>query len=165
MPSRFQRIAPFLWFDHQAEEAAHFYVSVFEHSRILTSTRYNAESAAVSGRIEGSLMTIDFELDGQRFAALNGGPLFHFTEAVSLVVHCQSQEEVDHYWSRLTEGGDEKAQQCGWLKDRYGLSWQVVPEELIRMLTGPDAAKVSRVTAALMQMKKLDLAALHRAAG
>jgi predicted 3-demethylubiquinone-9 3-methyltransferase (glyoxalase superfamily) len=165
MPSRFQRITPFLWFDHQAEEAAHFYVSVFEHSRILTSTRYNAESAAASGRIEGSLMTIEFELDGQTFAALNGGPLFHFTEAVSLVVNCHSQEEVDYYWSRLTEGGDEKAQRCGWLKDRYGVSWQVVPEELIRMLSGPDAAKVSRVTGALMQMKRIDLAALHRAAG
>lgn len=165
MSSRFQRITPFLWFDHQAEDAVAFYVSVFEHSRILTTTHFAAENAAISGRPEGSVMTIDFELDGQLMTALNGGPLFRFNEAVSLMVRCRSQDEVDHYWGRLTEGGDEKAQQCGWLKDRYGLSWQIVPDELMRMLSGSDPAKIARVTAAMMQMKKIELAALQRAAG
>ena len=163
MPARFQRITPFLWFDHQAEEAATFYVSVFENSRIVTATRYNAESAAASGRAEGTVMTIAFELDGQPFTALNGGPIFHFTEALSLVVHCHSQEEVDHYWSKLSEGGDEKAQQCGWLKDRYGLSWQVVPVEMIEMFSHSDPVKVGRMTGAMMKMKKIDLAVLRRA--
>jgi predicted 3-demethylubiquinone-9 3-methyltransferase (glyoxalase superfamily) len=165
MSSRFQRITPFLWFDHQAEEAVNFYVSVFAHSRIHATTRFSAESAAASGRPAGSVMTVDFELDGQSFAAINGGPMFHFTEAVSLVVHCHSQDEVDHYWNGLSQGGDEKAQQCGWLKDRYGLSWQVIPDEMLRMFSDPDPAKVARVTAAMMQMKKIDLAALRRAAG
>lgn len=163
MSARFQRITPFLWFDHQAEEAATFYVSVFENSRIVTATRYNAESAAASGRAEGSVMTIAFELDGQPFTALNGGPIFHFTEALSLVVNCHSQEEVDRYWSKLSEGGDEKAQQCGWLKDRYGLSWQVVPVEMIEMFSHSDPVKVGRMTGAMMKMKKIDLAVLRRA--
>jgi predicted 3-demethylubiquinone-9 3-methyltransferase (glyoxalase superfamily) len=165
MSSRFQRITPFLWFDHQAEEAVAFYVAVFEHSRILATTRFTAESAAVSGRPEGSVMTIDFELDGQSFAALNGGPAFHFNEAISLVIHCHSQDEVDHYWNQLSQGGDEKAQQCGWLKDRYGLSWQIVPTEMMRMFSDPDPAKVARVTKAVMQMKKIDLAVLRDVAG
>ncbi|WP_430390972.1 VOC family protein [Dyella sp. 20L07] len=165
MSSRFQRITPFLWFDHQAEEAVAFYVSVFEHSRVLATTRFTAESAAASGQPEGSVMTIDFELDGQSFAALNGGPMFRFNEAVSLVVRCDSQDQVDYYWDRLSQGGDEKARQCGWLKDRYGLSWQIVPDEMMRMFSDPDPAKVARVTAAVMQMKKIDLAALRRAAG
>jgi predicted 3-demethylubiquinone-9 3-methyltransferase (glyoxalase superfamily) len=164
MTSRFQRITPFLWFDHQAEEAASFYVSIFENSRILATTRYTAESAAASGRSEGSVMTVDFELDGQSMAALNGGPVFRFNEAVSLVVHCHSQDEVDYYWDKLLQGADDKTGQCGWLKDRFGLSWQVVPDEMIRLLTDPDAGKVARVTAALMQMKKLDLHELRRAA-
>ncbi|MHA6205566.1 VOC family protein [Dyella soli] len=163
MSSRFQRITPFLWFDHQAEEAVDFYVSVFENSRITATTRFNAESAAASGCPEGSVMTIGFDLDGQSFAALNGGPVFRFNEAVSLVVNCHSQDEVDYYWDRLTQGGDAKAQQCGWLKDRYGLSWQVVPTELIDMLTHPDPLKVGKATGALMQMKKIDLDALRRA--
>lgn len=165
MSSRFQRITPFLWFDQQAEEAVAFYVSVFEHSRIVASSRYTAESAAASGQREGSVMTIEFELDGQTFVALNGGPIFHFNEAVSLAVNCQSQEEVDYYWSRLTEGGDEKAQQCGWLKDRFGLSWQVVPVEMIEMFKSGDPGKVSKVTAAVMQMKKIDLNVLRQLAG
>ena len=165
MSARFQRITPFLWFDHQAEEAATFYVSVFDHSRIVTTTRYNAESAAASGRAEGSAMTVAFELDGQSFVALNGGPIFHFTEAVSLVVNCHSQEEVDRFWGKLSEGGDEKAQQCGWLKDRYGLSWQVIPVEMIEMFSHSDPAKVGRMTAAMMKMKKIDLPALRRAMG
>ncbi|RDI97791.1 VOC family protein [Dyella solisilvae] len=164
MTSRFQRITPFLWFDHQAEEAATFYVSVFDNSRIRATTRYTAESAAASGCPEGSVMTVDFELDGQSVTALNGGPVFRFNEAVSLVVHCHSQQEVDYYWDRLLEGAAEKTGQCGWLKDRFGLSWQVVPDEMIRLLTDPDPGKVARVTAAIMQMKKLDLSELLRAA-
>jgi len=164
MASRFQRITPFLWFDRQAEEAAAFYISVFENSRIVATTRYTAESAAATGLPEGSVMTVDFELDGQPMAALNGGPVFTFNEAVSLVVHCRSQEEVDHYWDKLLQGVENKTGQCGWLKDRYGLSWQVVPDEMIRLLTDPDVRRVARVTAAIMQMKKLDLHELRRAA-
>ncbi len=163
MSARFQRITPFLWFDRQAEEAANFYVSVFENSRIVTTTRYNAESAAASGCPEGSLMTAVFELDGQQFVALDGGPIFRFNEAVSLVVNCHSQDEVDHYWSRLSQGGDEKAQQCGWLKDRYGLSWQVIPVEMIEMFSHSDRAKVSKMTDAMMKMKKIDLSLLRKA--
>ncbi|TBR39774.1 MULTISPECIES: VOC family protein [Dyella] len=162
MSSRFQRITPFLWFDHQAEEAATFYVSVFPNSRVVKETRYTAESAQASGRPEGSIMTIDIELDGQRLTAINGGPIFKFTEALSLVIHCQSQAEVDHYWHELTRGADERAQQCGWLKDRYGVSWQVVPDRLIELLTDPSKAKP--VTEAMMQMKKIDIAALEKAA-
>ncbi len=164
MSARFQRITPFLWFDDQAEAAAKFYVSVFEHSRIVSVTHFTAESAAASGRPDGSVMTVDFELDGQSLTALNGGPLFQFNEAISLVVHCRTQDEVDYYWNKLTQGGNKRSQQCGWLKDRYGLSWQVVPDEMIRMLADPDAGRVARVTAAIMQMKKLDLDVLKRAA-
>ncbi|WP_114239879.1 VOC family protein [Dyella sp. C9] len=164
MSSRFQRITPFLWFEHQAEQAAAFYVQVFPHSCIGDTTRHTADSAAASGRAVGSVMTVAFELDGQLFTALNGGPLFRFNEALSLVVHCHSQDEVDHYWSRLSAGGDPQSQQCGWLKDRYGVSWQVVPDEMIRMLGAADPAKVARVTAALMRMKKIDLAVLRQAA-
>jgi predicted 3-demethylubiquinone-9 3-methyltransferase (glyoxalase superfamily) len=164
MSRRFQRITPFLWFDDQAEEAVNFYVSIFENARILATTRYTRESADASGRPEGSVMTVDFELDGQSFAALNGGPMFRFSEAVSLVINCRSQHEVDYYWTRLLDGAAVKTGQCGWLKDRYGLSWQVVPEEMIAMLKDADAAKVARVTAAIMHMQKLDLAVLRRAA-
>jgi len=164
MSTRFQRITPFLWFDHQAEEAAEFYVSIFPNSRIVTTTRYSAESAKASGRAEGSVMTVDFELDGQSVAALNGGPIFKFNEAISLVVHCRSQEEIDQYWDRLLEGAADKTGQCGWLKDRYGLSWQVVPEEMIELITHGDVASVARVHAAIMSMKKLDLHELRRAA-
>jgi predicted 3-demethylubiquinone-9 3-methyltransferase (glyoxalase superfamily) len=164
MSTRFQRITPFLWFDHQAEEAAQFYVSIFPHSRIVATTRYAAASAAASGRSEGSVMTVEFELDGQTMAALNGGPLWQFNEAVSLVVHCHSQEEIDRYWERLLEGAPDTNGQCGWLKDRYGLSWQVVPDDLLELLTQGDAASVARVQAAIMTMKKLDVGALRRAA-
>ena len=164
MSTRFQRITPFLWFDHQAEEAAKFYVSIFPNSRMLTTTRYTAASASASGRAEGSVMTVDFELDGQAIAALNGGPVFKFNEALSLVVHCRSQEEIDHYWERLLEGAADKNGQCGWLKDRFGLSWQVVPDEMIPMLTSGDAASVERVHAAIMGMKKIDVNEMRRAA-
>jgi predicted 3-demethylubiquinone-9 3-methyltransferase (glyoxalase superfamily) len=165
MESRFQRITPFLWFDGQAEEAARFYTSVFENSRIVSVTRYGKGAAEASGRPEGSVMTVAFELDGQDFTALNGGPHFKFNEAISLVVHCRSQDEVDRYWDRLSDGGDPKAQQCGWLKDRYGLSWQVVPMELALLLGDPDPERAQRAAKAMLQMKKIDLAALRRAAG
>jgi predicted 3-demethylubiquinone-9 3-methyltransferase (glyoxalase superfamily) len=161
--TRFQRITPFLWFDDKAEEAAHFYVSVFDNSRILSSVRYDKEAAAASGRAEGSIMTIAFELDGQKFSALNGGPAFHFTPALSLVVNCDSQEEVDHYWNQLAQGGDPAVQQCGWLQDRYGLSWQIVPAQLIDALTQPDKAKAQKAMKAMLQMKKIDLAVLQKA--
>jgi predicted 3-demethylubiquinone-9 3-methyltransferase (glyoxalase superfamily) len=163
MQSRFQRITPFLWFDDQAEEAAEFYISIFADSRVLTSTRYDADSAAVSGRKPGSLMTIAFELDGQPFTAINGGPIFKFSEAISLVINCTDQGEIDHYWDRLTAGGDVAAQQCGWLKDRFGLSWQVIPTQLIDLLTQPDPVKAHKATMAMLQMKKIDLAAIQRA--
>jgi predicted 3-demethylubiquinone-9 3-methyltransferase (glyoxalase superfamily) len=164
MNTRFQRIAPFLWFNDQAEEAATFYASIFDNARIVTTTRYNKESGQSTGRPDGSVMTVAFELDGQQFTALNGGPVFTFNEAVSLVVNCQSQEEVDHYWDKLSEGGDEKARQCGWLKDRYGVSWQIVPTLLIELLSDPDPAKAQRVMHAMMKMKKIDLNILRQAA-
>ena len=163
MQAGFQRITPFLWFDDQAEEAANFYVSVFDNARITTTMRYGKDAAQASGRKEGSVMTIAFELDGQEFTALNGGPHFKFNEAMSLVVHCRSQAEADHYWNRLADGGDPKAQQCGWLKDRYGVSWQVVPTELIELLGHPDPAKASKAMHAMLQMKKIDLDALRQA--
>ena len=155
-----QRITPFLWFDEQAEEAARYYVSVFPNSTVVSTTRYDEATARAAGRPAGSAMTVTFELDGQGFVALNGGPVFTFTEAVSFVVNCDTQAEIDHFWSRLSAGGQEV--QCGWLKDKFGMSWQVVPRSLDRLLTGdPDKAK--RVMAAILTMKKLDLAALERA--
>jgi predicted 3-demethylubiquinone-9 3-methyltransferase (glyoxalase superfamily) len=162
--NRFQRITPFLWFHNNAEEAAHFYVSVFESSRIISSTRYSKEAAKATGQSEGSVMTIAFELDGQNFTAINGGPVFTFTPAVSLVVNCRTQEEVDHYWNQLSQDGDPAAQQCGWLKDRYGLSWQIVPTQLIDYLTDPDQARAQRAMQAMLKMKKIDLAELRKAA-
>ncbi|MBB3226753.1 putative 3-demethylubiquinone-9 3-methyltransferase (glyoxalase superfamily) [Luteibacter sp. Sphag1AF] len=164
MKDRIQRITPFLWFDENAEEAVNFYIRVFDDARIVTTTRYSAESAKASGRREGSVMTVAFDLAGQRFTALNGGPAFHFTEAISLVVNCDTQEEVDHYWNRLSEGGDPAAQQCGWLKDRFGLSWQVVPVALFALLSDPDSERGRRTVDALMDMKKLDIAVLRQAA-
>lgn len=156
-------ITPFLWFDDQAEDAAAFYTSIFPNSGITGTWRYGEAGREVHGREPGSVMTIAFELDGQPFTALNGGPVFEFSQAISLVIHCESQEEVDHYWHRLSEGGDESAQQCGWLKDRFGLSWQVVPKVLPELLGDPDPAKAGRVMTALMGMKKLDIADLERA--
>jgi len=156
-----QRITPFLWFDHQAEEAAYFYVSIFKNSRINGVARYDDESSRASGRPMGSVMTVAFELDGQEFTALNGGPLFPFTEAISLVVNCETQPEVDHFWARLTIGGHEV--QCGWLKDRFGVSWQVVPAALTQMLQDKDPQKAKRVMGALLQMKKISIDGLQRA--
>lgn len=164
MPTRFQRITPFLWFDDRAEEAVGFYTSVFDNSRIVSITRYSEEGSQAAGRPAGSVMTIAFQLDGQDFTALNGGPHFKFNEAISLVVNCQSQEEVDRYWNRLSQGGDERAQQCGWLKDRYGVSWQIVPKQLIELLTDPDPDRARRAMKAMLQMKKIDVEALRKAA-
>ena len=161
MPTAAQKITPCLWFDTEAEDAAKFYVSIFKNSRVGAITRYNEESSRAAGRPAGSVMTVDFELDGQHFTALNGGPQFTFTEAMSLVVHCDTQEEVDHFWGKLSAGGQEV--QCGWLKDRYGVSWQITPRVLPEMLKDKDPARARRVMAARLTMKKLDLSALQRA--
>ena len=157
-----QRITPFLWFDGQAEEAAHFYVSIFKNSKIKDVTRYHEESSRVSGQPQGSVMTVSFELDGQELTALNGGPLFKFTEAISLVVNCDTQAEIDHFWDKLSAGGQEV--QCGWLKDRFGVSWQVVPTMLAKMMQDKDPAKSRRVMAAILEMKKISIDGLKRAA-
>lgn len=151
------KITPFLWFDTQAEEAAKFYVSIFKNSRILEISRYGAAGPGP----KGSVMTVRFELDGQEFIGLNGGPHFKFTEAISLYVDCKTQEEVDQHWEKLLEGGGEV--QCGWLKDKYGLSWQVIPKVLGEMLSDPDPAKSKRVMQAMLQMKKIDIAGLRKA--
>ena len=158
-----RKIIPCLWFDSQAEEAAKFYVSVFERSRITGLTHYGKEGQEIHGGKPGSVLTVAFELDGEPFTALNGGPQFKFTEAVSFQVMCETQDEIDRYWSKLSAGGDEKAQQCGWLKDKYGLSWQVVPAVLPALIGDPDPAKAGRVMKALLPMKKLDIQALKQA--
>jgi predicted 3-demethylubiquinone-9 3-methyltransferase (glyoxalase superfamily) len=151
-----QKITPFLWFNDNAEEAVKFYTSLFKKSKILNVARYGDAGANASGRPAGSIMTIEFELEGQRFLALNGGPYFKFTEAVSFVVHCDTQAEIDRFWTKLSSGGKES--QCGWLKDKFGLSWQVVPARIAELVSHPKAMQ------AMMQMKKLDIAALERAA-
>jgi predicted 3-demethylubiquinone-9 3-methyltransferase (glyoxalase superfamily) len=158
-----QRIAPCLWFDHQAEEAATFYVSVFKNSKIVSVARYGKAGQEIHKRPAGSVMTVAFELDGQAFTALNGGPAFTFNEAVSLQVNCRNQEEVDYYWDKLSKGGDPGAQQCGWLKDKYGLSWQIVPSVLPEMLKDHESAKAQRAMEALLRMKKIDIRELERA--
>jgi predicted 3-demethylubiquinone-9 3-methyltransferase (glyoxalase superfamily) len=158
-----QKITPFLWFDNQAEDAAKFYVSIFDNSALGAVNRYGKEGFEVHGRPEGSVMTVSFRLEGQEFTALNGGPHFKFTEAISFVVKCETQSEVDHYWEKLGESGDERAQRCGWLKDKYGVSWQIVPTALFELMRGTDAKKSQRVMQAMLQMKKLDVAALRRA--
>jgi predicted 3-demethylubiquinone-9 3-methyltransferase (glyoxalase superfamily) len=158
-----QRITPCLWFDDQAEEAATLYTSIFPGSRIVTVSRYGEAGREVHGRPPGSVMVVAFELEGQAFTALNGGPVFKFNEAISLQVSCRTQEEVDHYWEKLSRGGDERAQQCGWLKDRYGLSWQIVPVALMEMMADPDPVKSGRVMQAMLQMKKIDIKGLREA--
>ncbi len=158
------KISPCLWFDNQAEEAAKFYTSVFKNSKINQISRYGKEGFEIHGRPAGSVMTVAFELNGQSFTALNGGPMFKFNEAMSLQVDCKTQEEVDYFWDRLSEGGDAKAQVCGWLKDRYGVSWQIVPTLLGELMSSGDPARSDRVMKALLQMKKLDVAALEKAA-
>jgi predicted 3-demethylubiquinone-9 3-methyltransferase (glyoxalase superfamily) len=156
-----QRITPFLWFDDQAEDAVKWYVSIFEHSKVGSIARYDEEGAKASGRPKGSVMTVAFELDGQEFVALNGGPLFKFTEAISFVVNCETQEEVDHFWETLSAGGQEV--QGGWLKDRFGVSWQIVPTVLSEMLQDEDRDRSRRVMAALLKMKKISIEALTKA--
>ncbi|WP_309085098.1 VOC family protein [Chelativorans sp.] len=156
-----ETITPCLWFDSEGEEAARFYVSIFKNSEIGAISRYGKEGQEIHGKPEGAVMTVAFTLNGQPFTALNGGPHFKFNEAISLQVPCETQEEVDYYWSRLVEGGEEGP--CGWLKDRFGVSWQIIPTVLPKMLNDPDQAKSQRVTKAFLQMKKFDIAALERA--
>ena len=154
------KIAPCLWFDSEAEEAANFYVSVFKNSKINLVSRYGNEGIEIHGREPGSVMTVAFELDGQPFVALNGGPIFTFDEAVSFQIYCSDQKEVDYFWQALAAGGEEGP--CGWLKDKFGLSWQVTPTRLLEMLTAGDAAKADRVMKSFLQMKKFDIAELER---
>jgi predicted 3-demethylubiquinone-9 3-methyltransferase (glyoxalase superfamily) len=158
-----QTITPCLWFDSNAEEAVKFYTSVFKNSKIGKISRYGKEGYEIHGKPEGTVLTVEFELNGQTFTALNGGPVFKFNEAISFRVQCNSQNEVDYYWEKLSEGGDEKAQQCGWLKDKYGVSWQIVPVVLAEMLQDNDKRKSERVMKALLQMKKLDIDTLEQA--
>jgi predicted 3-demethylubiquinone-9 3-methyltransferase (glyoxalase superfamily) len=153
-----QKITPFLWFDTQAEEAAKFYVSIFPRSKILKMARYGDAGPGP----KGGVMTVEFELAGQRMIALNGGPHFKFTEAISLSVDCKDQKEVDRYWTRLSQGGEQSM--CGWLKDRYGLSWQITPSILVKLLSAPDPKKAKRVMEAMLKMRKIDIAALRAAA-
>jgi len=158
-----QRITPCLWFDDRAEEAADFYTSIFARSRVVNVSRYGEAGQEIHGKPPGSAMTVVFELEGQAFTALNGGPMFKFNEAISFQVSCETQDEVDYYWERLSEGGDEGAQQCGWLKDKFGVSWQVVPAALLEMIQDSDADKAGRTMQAMLQMKKIDIAALRKA--
>lgn len=163
MPAKFQRISTCLWFDDQGEEAANFYISIFDNARIVRGARYTKEGAQASGQPEGSVMTVLFELDGHEFLALNGGPAFQFNEAVSIIVNCETQEEVDRYWNRLSEGGDEKAQQCGWLKDKYGVSWQIVPALVAELVADPDPEIARKANEAILKMKKIDIEELRQA--
>lgn len=158
-----QKITPNLWFDRQAEEAVNFYTSIFKNSKIGKISRYGKEGFEIHGMPEGTVLTVEFQIEGQKFLALNGGPQFKFSEAVSFIVNCVTQEEVDYYWEKLTQGGDEKAQVCGWLKDKYGVSWQIVPTALGKLLQDKDAVKSGRVMKAMLQMKKLDIKSLKQA--
>lgn len=158
-----QKITSNLWFDTQAEEAVNFYISVFKNARILRIARYGREGYEIHKMPEGMVMTIEFEIEGLKFVALNGGPVFKFNEAISFIVNCDSQEEVDYYWEKLSAGGDEKAQVCGWLKNKFGVSWQVVPTILPDMLADKDYEKTQRVMKAMLQMKKLDIKTLEQA--
>jgi predicted 3-demethylubiquinone-9 3-methyltransferase (glyoxalase superfamily) len=158
-----QKITPCLWFDSNAEEAVKFYASVFKNSKIGKISRYGKEGFEIHGKPAGTVLTVEFKLNGQTFTALNAGPEFKFNEAISLQVHCKSQKEVDYYWEKLFQGGDKNAQQCGWLKDKYGLSWQIVPTVVSKMLLDKDVRRSDRVMKALLQMKKIDIGALQRA--
>ena len=157
------RITPCLWFDDQAEAAVNFYLSIFKNSRITQVTRYSEAGKEFHGRKPGTVLTVGFELDGQPFTALNGGPQYHFTEALSLQIDCKDQAEVDYFWEKLSQGEGAKAMECGWLKDKYGLSWQVVPDGLMDMLADPDPAKSGRAMMAMMGMVKFDIAAIRMA--
>jgi len=158
-----RKITPCLWFDDQAEQAAGFYTAIFKNSKVTAVSRYGEAGKEVHGRPVGSVMTVAFELEEQTFTALNGGPIFKFNEAISFQVDCETQAEVDHYWAKLSAGGDPNAQQCGWLKDKYGVSWQIVPRVLVEMLMDPDAGKSQRVMTAMLRMKKIDIGELKRA--
>lgn len=160
---KLSKITPCLWFDDQAEEAAGFYTAIFSNSRITHISRYGEAGQEIHGRAPGTVMVAAFELDGQTFTALNGGPVFKFNEAVSFQIDCENQQEVDYYWEKLSAGGEEKAQQCGWLKDKYGVSWQIVPRVLIEMMSNADSEKSQRVFTAMLQMKKIDIAGLQKA--
>jgi len=159
-----QKIVPNLWYDRNAEEAVNHYVSAFKDGKIGKITRYGKEGFEFHGMPEGTVLTIEFSLAGQEFLALNGGPMFTFTEAISFIINCDTQDEIDHFWDALGPGGGGTEQQCGWLKDRFGLSWQVAPTIMAELMTDPDKAKVSRVMNAMFQMKKFDIAELKRAA-
>ncbi|MDB5812937.1 MAG: hypothetical protein JWN23_54 [Rhodocyclales bacterium] len=162
MPS-VQKIGTCLWFDRQAEEAAAFYTGIFKNSKIVKIARYGKAGYEIHGGKAGTVMTVAFELDGHLFTALNGGPLFTFNQAISLQVNCETQEEVDYFWEKLGAGGDKNAQQCGWLQDKFGVSWQVVPTVLPEMMSDPDQEKADRVMMALLDMRKLDIAGLKQA--
>jgi predicted 3-demethylubiquinone-9 3-methyltransferase (glyoxalase superfamily) len=162
MPIAQQKITPCLWFDTEAEAAANHYVSIFKNSKIVKIGRYGKEGKEIHGKAAGSVMAVEFEIEGQKFVGLNGGPQFKFSEAISFQITCDSQAEIDHFWSKLTDGGKEV--QCGWLKDRFGLSWQVVPRVLPELLGNANAEKADRVMRAMLQMKKFDIAALQKAA-
>jgi len=159
-----QKISPNLWFDNQAEEAANFYVSIFKNSKIEKINRYSKVGFEIHKKPAGSVMTVRFSLGGQNFIALNGGPDFKFNEAISFVITCETQEEIDYYWTKLSEGGDKKAQQCGWLKDKYGLSWQVVPSIIENLFDDSESDKSQRAMDAVLKMKKLDIESLEKAA-
>ena len=158
-----QKISPCLWFDNNAEDAVQFYVSIFKHAKVGNVTRYGKEGYEIHKKKEGTVMTIDFEIEGEKFLALNGGPVFKFNEAISFQIYCDTQEEIDYYWEKLTEGGDKNAQVCGWLKDKFGVSWQVVPLVLIKMLQDKDSNKTERVMKEMLQMHKLDINVLTKA--
>jgi predicted 3-demethylubiquinone-9 3-methyltransferase (glyoxalase superfamily) len=162
MQNKIQKITTNLWFNHEAEEAAKFYTSIFKNSKINRITRYINERNVSSS--QGEVMTVEFELEGQKFVGLNGGPKYKFTEAISFIIHCETQEELDYYWDKLSEGGDEKAQVCGWVKDQFGVSWQVIPSTLNDMMSDEDSSKSERVMKALLKMKtKIDMEALTQA--
>jgi predicted 3-demethylubiquinone-9 3-methyltransferase (glyoxalase superfamily) len=161
MPIATQKIAPCLWFNTEAEDAAKHYTSIFKNSKIVTTTHYGKEGFEVHGKKAGTVMVVEFELEGQRFIALNGGPQFKFDEAVSFQIYCDDQKEIDYFWAKLSDGGQEGP--CGWLKDKFGLSWQVTPSALIEMLQDSDSEKVGRVTKAFLQMKKFDIDKLKQA--
>jgi predicted 3-demethylubiquinone-9 3-methyltransferase (glyoxalase superfamily) len=156
-----QKITPFLWFNSEAEDASKFYTSIFKNSKITHIARYSEAGSKAAGQPKGSVMTVAFQIEGQAFTAINGGPVFKFTEAVSFVINCANQEEIDYYWEKLSEGGDPKSQQCGWLKDKYGLSWQIVPAQLGELMSNPE--KAEKVMNKVLQMKKIDLNALQEA--
>jgi len=158
-----QKITPCLWFDDQAEEAARFYTGIFKNSRVGKISRYGEAGREVTQKPPGSVMMVSFELDGQPFSALNGGPLFQFSEAVSFIIPCKDQKEIDFYWDKLSQGGDPKAQQCGWLKDKYGVSWQVIPATMDEIIGDPNSEKSQRAMEAMLKMKKIDIATLERA--